>query len=413
MIIGHQTRWFTSRKEITMKTRQSIVRFPSRLKDLRKCMEWGVLFPAVYMLSLGGPAIAQQHTITTIDAPGAFNSSGHGTEGIAITPWGAIAGFYADQKNAMHAYVRATDGRIITFDAPGAASSGEEIPFPTVGASPGTYAVGIDVWGAVTGYSIDAFNVSHGYLRYPDGTFTAIDVLEAGKGDGQGTSPGSMNWAGVITGNYVDASGAWHGFVRARDGAITKFDAPGAGTEAGQGTMGGWAQCINPVGTIVGYFIDANNVIHGFVRDHGGVITTLEAPGAGTEAGQGTFTWAINPSGAVAGTFLDSHNVYHGLVRTADGSMEVFDAPGAGTGADQGTQGMGIDPAGEVTGYYTDATGVSHGFLRSAHGEFTYLDVQDAGRGSGQGTFPMTNTQAETTGFYVDSNNVWHGFVRK
>jgi len=89
-----------------------------------------------------------------------------------------ITGFYAGSGNAMHAYVRAADGKITTFDAPGAASTGGQTPFPTVGASPGTYAVGMD-------------------------TSDAYALLTA-------QSPRS----GAITGYYVDASGAYHGFVR-------------------------------------------------------------------------------------------------------------------------------------------------------------------------------------------------------
>jgi len=66
----------------------------------------------------------------------------------------------------------------------------------------------------------------------------------------------------VIEGNYVDADNVSHGFVRAPDGAITKFDVSGAGTGAGQGTI---PLTNNPAGTITGTYIDNNNVLHGFV----------------------------------------------------------------------------------------------------------------------------------------------------
>jgi hypothetical protein len=61
-----------------------------------------------------------------------------------------------------------------------------------------------------------------------------------------------------------------HGFLRSRDGKIVTFDAPGAGSTPGtsnstwyQGTQ---AAAINPEGAITGYYTDANNVIHGFLR---------------------------------------------------------------------------------------------------------------------------------------------------
>jgi hypothetical protein len=92
---------------------------------------------------------------------------------------------------------------------------------------------------------------------------------------------------------------------------ITAFDVPGAGKGSGQGTF---AFNINPAGAIAGDIIDANNVIHGFVRAPNGAITTFDAPGAGTGSGQGTFPSANNPPGAIVGSFLDASNAYHGFL---------------------------------------------------------------------------------------------------
>jgi hypothetical protein len=52
---------------------------------------------------------------------------------------------------------------------------------------------------------------------------------------------------------------------------------------------------INPAGTTVGVYVDASNVIHGFVRDPNGAITPFDAPGAN----QGTWGYNINPAGAI------------------------------------------------------------------------------------------------------------------
>jgi hypothetical protein len=51
--------------------------------------------------------------------------------------------------------------------------------------------------------------------------------------------------------------------VRASDGTITTFDVPGAGTGPFQGTI---PLCNNPVDAITGYYIDASDVTHGFLR---------------------------------------------------------------------------------------------------------------------------------------------------
>ena len=42
-------------------------------------------------------------------------------------------------------------------------------------------------------------------------------------------------------------------------------------------------------------------------------ITTFSVPGAGTGAGQGTGGFGINPQGTVVGSYLDSNNVFHGF----------------------------------------------------------------------------------------------------
>ena len=381
----------------------------------RKSLAWGMLSLAICMLTLGVPAIAQQPTITTIDVPHAGTISGYGTEAIAICPTGQIAGLYAGYSNAIHAYVRTTDGTITTLDAPGAGWGGGTIPFPTTGTNPGTYAIAGDACGMVAGYVVDSRNVAHGYLRAADGTLTVFDVPHAGTGNGQGTFAGNMSMSGeLIAGNYVDSTGMNHGFLRASNGTVTEFDVPAAAKGPGLGTSTEWAQCVNPAGAMTGIYFDQNGAIHGYVRNPDGTIATFDAPGAGTGSGQGTYAVGINPAGTIVGISQDNNGVYHGLLRTADGKITIFDIPAAGTGAGQGTQGEGINPSGVVVGYYTDANNLSHGYVRAVDGTYTFFDVPAAGTGSGQGTFPMTNNPAGSiVGFYVDNNGAYHGFVRK
>src|ERR1041384_4086989 len=133
-------------------------------------------------------------------------------------------------------------------------------------------------------------------------TITTFDAPGAGTGALQGTYATNIGPAGTIIGFSRDANDERHGFVRSQDGSFTIFDAPGAGTGPGQGTR---AYTINPSGTITGFFNDAGNVFHGYVRSNQGVITVFDAPGAGTAAGQGTFPFnspnLINPDGAIPG----------------------------------------------------------------------------------------------------------------
>ena len=160
---------------------------------------------------------------------------------------------------------------------------------------------------------------------------------------------------------------------------ITTFDAPGAGTGPGQGTL---PFAINPAGTVLGYYIDAGDARHGFLRTRNGAITTFDAPGAGTGPGQGTTAFSINPAGAIAGRYIDASDAFHGFLRTPDGAITTFDVPGAGTGPGQGTRASNINPSDAVAGRYIDASDVSHGFLRAPDGTITTFDAPNAGTGT-------------------------------
>ena len=292
---------------------------------------------------------------TTFDAPGA-----EGTNAYSINPAGAIAGFYLDSGHVVHGFLRTPDGTITTIDAPGAITA--PVPGPIAF---GTFAFNINPAGAIAGEYEDNNIVNHGFLRAPDGTITTFDAPGAGTGPNQGTTTATtdgLNPKGAIAGTTIDDNGAFNGFVRAPDGTIVEFEVPGAGTGSGQGTN---PAGINPAGTIPGSFIDSSGVNHGFVRAPHGTITTFDVPGAGTDAGQGTLPQNINPAGDIAGNYIDARNVSNGFVRTAEGDITKFHVPDAGTDAGQGTFPLCNNPADAITGYYIDASGVFHGFLRT------------------------------------------------
>jgi hypothetical protein len=200
---------------------------------------------------------------------------------------------------------------------------------------------------------------------------------------------------------------------------ITTFDAPGAGTAAGQGTF---PSGLNPAGAITGFIRDANAARHGFLRAPDGTFTIFDDPGAGTCStscgtignGQGTRGYAINPSGEIAGFYTDNSARCHGFVRAADGTFTQIDAPDAGTGPfPQGTfpsefTPAGINPAGAITGFYVDASSVQHGFVRAPGGTINEFDPT----GSIFTNPNAINEPGAITGFYFDANFVGHGFLR-
>src|SRR5436309_2142261 len=128
------------------------------------------------------------------------------------------------------------------------------------------------------------------------------------------------------------------------------------------------ALCHNPVGTIMGYYVDSNNVHHVFVRDPDGVITTFNVSNAGTDPHQGTAPASINPAGTIAGFYVDAGDAVHSFARDRNGVITTFDVPGAGTGPHQGTIAQDINPSGTIAGNYRNATLVNHGFVRAPNG---------------------------------------------
>ena len=204
---------------------------------------------------------------------------------------------------------RSADSEFSTFDAPGAGA--------TPGSGWGTFSSDINNRGTITGYYIDSKNVNHGFVRSASGEFTTFDAPGASiaAASGDGTFPESINAAGAITGHYTDAKGLYHGFLRGPDGEFTTFDAPGAGTKRGSG-FGTFPTSINDGGTIAGYYIDANDITHGFMRSPEGEFTTIDAPGANSHAGsdEGTAVRRINAAGAIAGVYADGNSVNHGFL---------------------------------------------------------------------------------------------------
>jgi len=339
--------------------------------------------------------------ITTFDVPGAGTGNGQGTNAIGVNARGLIVGYYFDQNNVSHGFSRCPNGAFTTFDPPGSIN---------------TFTFAINFEGAIAGFYYDAENMIHGFLRTPDGTITTFDPPGS-----MGTIVGDINDFGVIAGYYYDATGAAHGFLRYPNGNFTAFDISGAGTAANQGTFPQFFSALNLAGASTGFYIDASNVYHGFVRAPNGEITTFDVPGAGTGAIQGTYPYSINKKGETIGLYVDTNTVGHGFVRDANGTITTVDVPGAGTGAGtgfgfgfvQGTLPLGNNLEGVVTGIYVDQNNASHGFLRAINGEITTFDVPGAGTGADQGTYATSNNvEGAITGLYIDANNVSHGFLR-
>ncbi len=341
--------------------------------------------------------------LTELDAPGAAKVINQacqpacGTLAYGINSSGAVAGYFTNKDVVPYAFLRSPTGHFTHFEAKGAGLGH--------GLDEGTVATAVNDGGEIAGQYQDANLVFHGYLRKADGHITRFDAPDAGTAAGQGTQAITINNAGTQAGVYVDASGETHGFVRVH-GSITSFDPPGSiGTFV-------FYNSINNAGTVAGLYVDANLVRHGYVRAADGSISSIDCPGAGTGAGEGTFIEGINGSGEMTGLLIATGNDYTGIVVTPGGSCTDFNVPGAGPG---GTAGVSIDGAGTVAGFYLDINGATHGFVRYPNGGFSKFSAPDAGRGTGQGTIAWSDhgPDGEVAGTYVDSAGLNHGFTWK
>jgi hypothetical protein len=311
-------------------------------------------------------------------------------------------------------FAMAQSPRIIEFEAPGAGT--------TYGY--GTESIAINPGGVIAGFYVGYDNVVHAYVRTPDGKFTTFDgpgVPSSAPVDpfsppsswindlAPGTYGDAIDEWGAVAGYYVDASNVAHGYLRAPDGKFTSFDVPHAGTGPGQGTF---AVDMNLQGTIAGFYVDTNDVNHGFIRAPHGAITEFDVPAAAIGPGLGTqlgTAQCISTTGAVDGNYFDSDGVAHGFVRDPNGKFTTFEVKATGLTAGQGTYTWGINWAGATVGGFVDANNVYHGLVRAPDGNITVFDVPAA---VGNTVSEAINAAGAVVGFYNDANGVHHGFVR-
>jgi hypothetical protein len=278
-------------------------------------------------------ASAGEPRIITIDAPGAGTGQYQGTGCFAYTDcsvlinnFGVITGYYLDANNVYHGFVRSPDGKFTSFQAPWADTNPQDFN--------GTLPNAINDAGAITGEYYDVNNEEHGFLRSPEGKFTTFDVPGGTAGT---TSPIALNLEGAIVGYYMDQNDGFQGFLRNPDGTFASWTAPGGCTSTpSDGCFGTAAFGINVFGFIAGGSEDdsGNFVGHNLIRSPHGKFTLVTVPAAGTGPYQGTgspgSSVPINVFGAIASYYIDANNLVHGYLRNPLGEITTYDVPGEG-----------------------------------------------------------------------------------
>jgi len=242
----------------------------------------------------------------------------------------------------------------------------------------GTIAVSINDSGVVTGGEDSGL----GFLRTPDGTITTFKV------DDDPTGPQWINSSGVITGYYAEKSNVVHGFVRDADGAVTTFDAPGAN--------GTYPSSINAQGVVTGSCI-CQKKYSGWVRAVNGTFTSIDVPAALATQPRG-----VNDKGEIVGFWETPLNTEHGFFRSADGKITTFDPPES-----QLTLAEAINNKGAITGSYSKTNSAWHGYIRHPDGTFTTFDAGGIGTGA-----TAINDKGTVAGVFDNNKHRWKGFVR-
>ncbi|MGO9519251.1 MAG: hypothetical protein ACLPND_19630 [Candidatus Korobacteraceae bacterium] len=240
--------------------------------------------------------------------------------------------------------------------------------------------------GTSVGIEITA-GFQHGFVLTAAGVFTVIDPPGSTL-----TSPNYIDAEDVIVGNFLNASHVTHGFILYR-GHYTTFDVPGALATALSGVI--------PSGEMTGFTCLADPTCEtppyeSFTVSRRGEITSFNPFGAPS-----SFASGLNPSGTVVGTYTGSGGVNHGY-QFCHGTFTSNDFPGSIL-----TFNGGINPQGEIVGFYTDTSNVTHSFLLS-DGTYTGFDPPGASYSNAGGI----NSSGIIVGFYLDSANVAHGYIR-
>lgn len=223
-----------------------------------------------------------------------------------------------------------------------------------------TSAFGINNRGVIVGNFLAADDTGHGFY-FERGHFT--DVTVPGSSLDKFTDRGSLidvNDRGTAVGVFINAeTGLEQGYLRTRQGTITVLPSPDPATDFEP-------EGINNQGTIVGrsgFFPAFRGVIQ---RDS--VSTLYDYPGA-----VGTALTGINDHGEIVGTWIDAVQVSHGFL-LRKGITTAIQVPGS-----IGTRPNGLNNRGQIVGTYFGEGGIRHGFLLdSKRGVYQTLDYPNA-----------------------------------
>ena len=238
-------------------------------------------------------------TYLKFDYPGATFTSPNG-----INDQGVIVGRWTDSKGYNHAFVRSPSGIFSNFDPPAPCSPNNKDP---------TSAHRINNHGDIVGRCFAPNHHQYGWILHNDGTFEIVTGSGFASSDAWFAPNASQYIAG---GDYTEGThrsgegiywiaGFTHGVLWNRNGGVTILDAHNSQTGL---------RSMNSSGDITGIYYDAALArSHGFLLRNG-VIINIDFPNSSDS--EDPF---INDNGMIVGGFIDAANVEHGFIATCSG----------------------------------------------------------------------------------------------
>ena len=198
-------------------------------------------------------------------------------------------------------------------------------------------------------YALDNTGKAAGHYKDIDGVYHGV-ILEGGElqqydfpGAAETHIYGISDETGALSGNIVDEAGITHAFSGE---LIITF--PGA--------VNTYGDFVNAAGAVVGSYIDADGMFHGFIRHPDGSFTTIDLP----EMPNLVFLFVntITDFGVVGFRAKAANDILRSYILMPDGTLYEVRIPGSVI-----TVVRNVNQDGSIVGFYDLADGRRHGFL--------------------------------------------------
>jgi hypothetical protein len=203
---------------------------------------------------------------------------------------------------------------------------------------------------------------------------------------------------------------------------FSTIDAPGAGTSGGDGTF---PMDINASGDVVGYFYTASNVNHSFLRTHDGTLREFDPPTFYADPHAGSSALAINASGQIVGSFLQPLTpaeggefplvLPRGYVETGPEEFQLIEFIRAVVGEPQtytSVSALSINDSGAVAGSIVSDAGLLGGFVQMQGDDPSFFSPPGATALTSTDSFKCRiNAAGTVAGFFWQTGGTYRSFV--